>query len=153
MELSDLVKISDHEAGVLPPNTRYLPVLAVINPNKLGKVRLVLDAAAKSHGKSLNDLLVKGPDLFDSIPDILIQPGNGFGTDGLVLRLMSLRCSVRFWSKTRTDIPYGFCGDVAVAVEDLISMNHPLVQDHLPQSQNTAFNGLQKNTLLLRKTC
>ena len=68
-------KISDHGAGVKPPNTWpwYLPVLAVTNPNKPGKVRLVLDAAAKSHGKSLNDFLMKGPDLFNPIPDILIR--------------------------------------------------------------------------------
>ena len=66
-------KISDHEAGVKPPNTWYLPILAVTNPNKPGKVRLVLDAAAKSHGKSLNDFLMKGPDLFNPIPDILIR--------------------------------------------------------------------------------
>ena len=73
MGVNNLVKNSDHEVGVKPPNTRYLPVLAVLNLNKPVEVRLVLDAAATSHGKSLNNFLMRSPDLFNPIPDIRIR--------------------------------------------------------------------------------
>ena len=121
MELSDLVKISDHEAGVKLPNTWYLPVLAVSSPNKPGKVRLVLDAAAKSHGKSLNDFLMKGPDLFNPIPNILIRFRER--RTGLTSDVTAMFSQVLV--KDEDNLPYGFCVEVAVAVEDLMSMNHP----------------------------
>ena len=57
-------KLSAEKALYRPANTWYLPILAVFNPNKPGKVRLVLDSASKSQGKCLNDFLMKGPDYF-----------------------------------------------------------------------------------------
>ena len=64
-------KLSEEEASELPKKAWYLPLLVVQNPKKPNKVRLVLDAAAKSHGKSLNDFLLQGPDRMNSIPGIL----------------------------------------------------------------------------------
>ena len=40
----------------------YLPQHPVVNPNKQGKVRRVLNGAAKFHGASLNKSLLTGPD-------------------------------------------------------------------------------------------
>ena len=117
-------KISDHEAGVKPPNTWYLPILAVTNPNKPGKVRLVLDAAAKSHGKSLNDFLMKGPDLFNPIPDILIRFRErriGFTSD-----VTAMFSQVLVKDEDRPSLRFLWRGRRTVAVEDLMSMNHPL---------------------------
>ena len=51
-------KLSAEEALYRAAYTWNLPMLAVTNPNKPGEVRLVLDAAAKSQGKCLNDFLM-----------------------------------------------------------------------------------------------
>ncbi|XP_065197638.1 uncharacterized protein LOC135829160 [Sycon ciliatum] len=63
-------KLSPEEATHQPERTWYLPHFAVYNKEK-GKVRLVFDAAAKSHGKSLNDFLLTGPDLLTPITQVL----------------------------------------------------------------------------------
>ncbi|XP_041785463.1 uncharacterized protein LOC121600684 [Anopheles merus] len=51
----------------------YLPIGVVTNPKKPGKVRLIWDAAAKAHGTSLNDMLLKGPDELSSLLGVLFR--------------------------------------------------------------------------------
>ena len=51
----------------------YLPHHPVINPNKPGKVRRVLNGAAKFHGISLNKSLLTGPDLFQNLIHVLLR--------------------------------------------------------------------------------
>ena len=59
-------------AGV-PGRTWYLPHHAVTHPQKPGKVRVVYDCAAKSHGVSLNDHLLQGPDFVNDLVGVLIR--------------------------------------------------------------------------------
>ena len=67
-------KLSPTEiAAKEPKNTWYLPHHAVTNPNKPGKVRVVFDAAASYKGTSLNDQLVTGPDLLNSLVGVIMR--------------------------------------------------------------------------------
>ncbi|XP_046868784.1 uncharacterized protein LOC124461292, partial [Drosophila willistoni] len=53
--------------------TWYLPTFITKNPNNPEKVRLVWDAAAQSGGKALNDYIWSGPDLLNSLFDLLLS--------------------------------------------------------------------------------
>jgi hypothetical protein len=64
-------KLTPEEAAVMSSRTWYLPHFAVTRAVKPGKIRLVFDAAAKSSNKSLNDFLVKGPDLLQPLPEVI----------------------------------------------------------------------------------
>ena len=55
-----------------PRLTWYLPHHPVINPHK-SKIRVVFDCAAKFRNTSLNDKLVRVPDLMNSLIGILIR--------------------------------------------------------------------------------
>jgi hypothetical protein len=64
-------KLTKEEAGLTTPRTWYLPHFGVVHPNRPGKFRLCFDAAAKTQGVSLNDYLVKGPDLMQPLQWVL----------------------------------------------------------------------------------
>ncbi|XP_055590063.1 uncharacterized protein LOC129742216 [Uranotaenia lowii] len=58
----------------MPEKIWYLPLNYVTHPKKPEKIRLIWDAAAKVKGVSLNDKLLKGPDMITSLPAVI----NGF---------------------------------------------------------------------------
>ena len=51
----------------------YLPHHPVINPNKTGKIRMLLNGVAKFHGTSFNKCLLTGPDLLQRLIHTLIR--------------------------------------------------------------------------------
>ncbi|KAL9986036.1 hypothetical protein ACROYT_G000097 [Oculina patagonica] len=53
--------------------TWFIPHHGVYHPHKPGKIRVVFDCSAKFKGKSLNDLLLKGPDLTNSLFGVLTR--------------------------------------------------------------------------------
>ena len=55
------------------PREWYLPHHPVIHPHKPGKVRRVLNGAAKFHGVSLNSTLLTGPDLLQTLIHVLMR--------------------------------------------------------------------------------
>ena len=66
-------KLSVEEALAVGPRTWTLPTFPVLNINKPGKVRLVNDAAARYCGVSLNDTLLTGPDLLNSMIGVVLR--------------------------------------------------------------------------------
>ncbi|XP_068246869.1 uncharacterized protein [Palaemon carinicauda] len=63
-------KIPDDEVNKIP--VWYLPHHAVFHPKK-GKIRVVFDCSAKFEGVSLNDVLLQGPNLSNSLTGVLIR--------------------------------------------------------------------------------
>ena len=66
-------KLTAEEVKTVTLRTWYIPHFPVTNPNKPDKLRIVFDCTAKSHGTSLNDALMSGPDLYNSIPAIIMR--------------------------------------------------------------------------------
>ena len=55
----------------VPGKTWYLPHHALLHPAKPGKVHIIFHCSAKYHGSSLNDKLLQGPDLTNSLVGVL----------------------------------------------------------------------------------
>nr|XP_054598158.1 uncharacterized protein LOC129163741 [Nothobranchius furzeri] len=51
----------------------YLPIFGVYHPRKPGRVRAVFDSSAKHEGVSLNDILLSGPDLNNTLLGVLTR--------------------------------------------------------------------------------
>ena len=70
-----MVKLSPQEIAATRNHPRqwYLPHHPVVNPNKPGKVRRVLNGASVFRGTSLNIALLTGPDLLRSLVGILLR--------------------------------------------------------------------------------
>jgi hypothetical protein len=66
-------KLSQEEASAPVKHQWFLPHPPVTNPNKPANVRSVFNAASKFKGASLNDHLMTGPNLLNSLTGILIE--------------------------------------------------------------------------------
>ncbi|XP_055612541.1 uncharacterized protein LOC129759158 [Uranotaenia lowii] len=73
LEKGYIRKLTQDEISAKYPRVWYLPIFPVVNPNKPEKLRMVWDAAAKSHGISLNSVLLKGPDQLNSLFSVLLK--------------------------------------------------------------------------------
>ena len=63
----------DAEEGSATGGRWYMPHHAVYNPNKARKIRVVFDCSAKTRGVSLNDVLLPGPSLINTVVDVLLR--------------------------------------------------------------------------------
>ena len=66
-------KIPDSELAASEGSVWYLPHHPVVHKQKPDKVRVVFDCAAKYQGTSLNDNLLQGPDLTNSLNGVLTR--------------------------------------------------------------------------------
>ena len=66
-------KLSDKEVNTISPRLNYILHHSVTNINKPNTLRIVFNAAAKFSNTSLNQHLVKGPDLLNSLIGILLR--------------------------------------------------------------------------------
>lgn len=73
LEKKYAVPVTVEELKVSRDNLWYLPHFPVENLMKPGKIRIVFDAAAKSNGMCLNDVLITGPDLLKSLQGVILR--------------------------------------------------------------------------------
>ena len=66
-------KLTDREANAISPRTNYIPHHSETNINTPNKLRIVFNAAAKFSNTSLNQHLLKGPDLLNSLIGIPLR--------------------------------------------------------------------------------
>jgi hypothetical protein len=65
--------IPEEEKEGIPGGAWYIPHHAVYHHKKPNKIRVVFDCAASHEGVSLNDILLSGPDLTNSLIGVLLR--------------------------------------------------------------------------------
>ncbi|KAI3366456.1 hypothetical protein L3Q82_000591 [Scortum barcoo] len=70
--------LENHHAEIAPSITEkeerwYLPIFGVYHPKKPKKIRVVFDSSTQYNGVSLNDVLLTGPDLNNTLLGVLIR--------------------------------------------------------------------------------
>ena len=73
VEKGYVVPVSPHDSKNRSDREWYVPHHPVLNPNKPGKVRRVLNGASRFHGNSLNNSLLVGPDLLQNLSFVLMR--------------------------------------------------------------------------------
>ena len=91
----DFAKKLDGPIDFKEKGTWYIPHHAVINEKKGKKVRVVFDCAATYQGKSLNDMVLQGPDLVNSLLGILFR--FRIKSIALISDVESMYCRVRVY--------------------------------------------------------
>ncbi|XP_077369860.1 uncharacterized protein LOC144014155 [Festucalex cinctus] len=77
--LDFMQKIFDRDQAELAPTLSevderwYLPIFGVYHPRKPTQIRVVFDSSAQHHGISLNDVLLTGPDLNNTLLGVLLR--------------------------------------------------------------------------------
>ena len=112
----------------------YLPNHPVINPNKLGERRRVLNGAAKFHGTSLDKFLLTGPDLLQNLNQVLLrfrqhQFAVSIDIEGMFLQVGVPDCdqpSLRFFSGGKTPQHILYCINTRAIYSGLKSRPHAL---------------------------
>ena len=66
-------KVPEESVEADPSKVWYIPHHGVYHPKKPGKIRVVFDCSAKFAGTSLNDQLLQGPDLTNSLVGVLTR--------------------------------------------------------------------------------
>ena len=66
-------RVPNQSPTPMPGKVWYLPHHGIYHPKKPGKIRVVFDCSAKSEGVSLNDRLLQGPDLTNSLVGVLTR--------------------------------------------------------------------------------
>lgn len=72
-------KLLENDHAEVAPGLRedeecwYLPSFAVFHPQKPGHIRVVFDSSAQHSGISLNNVLLTGPDLNNSLLGVLMR--------------------------------------------------------------------------------
>lgn len=66
-------EVQDSDVNTEVKGIWYIPHHGVYHPHKPEKIRVVFDCAAKYQGKSLNDTLLQGPDLTNSLVEVLLR--------------------------------------------------------------------------------
>ena len=66
-------RVPDESLMPKPGKVWYLPHHGVYHPRKADKIRVVFDCSAKFQGVSLNDCLMQGPDLTNSLVGVLTR--------------------------------------------------------------------------------
>ena len=153
-----VVTVEPHDPRKRSDREWYLPHHPVVNPNKPGKVRRVLNGASKFHGTSLNKSLLVGPDLLQNLIFVLLRfrqhkYANSVDIEGMFLQVGVLardQISLRFlWREDTTSdvVVHQYTRHIFGARDSPTCANFAL-QKTATDNMSTYPECLQKNQLL-----
>lgn len=103
--------LDNDQAETAPPLDKdkehwYLPTFGVYHPQKPDQIRVVFDSSAECDGTSLNDVLLSGPDLNNTLLGVLMR----FRREPIALTADVQQMFIALLSKKTTEIIFGISG-------------------------------------------